>query len=411
MRIGMMTDIYKPYISGVTNYIEISKRYLERLGHEVFIFTFGDLEYEDKETRVYRSPGVALADTGFYLSMQYSREAKQALQTMDVAHVHHPFLSGQLALRYCRLMRIPIVYTNHTRYDLYARTYLPLMPEQMSHAFLQTYMPSFCEAVQMTVAPSAGMAQILKQLNVKAQVEVIPNGVELARFRKAQPHRRESFGYKKDDLILIYSGRIAPEKNLPFLLKAFARIAQALPRAKLALIGGGTPAYESEISELIEELHIAQSARMFGKVEYETLPAYLAMGDIFTTASVTEVHPLSLIEAMGAGLPTVGVRSVGVGDVIIDGITGKLTSHDLPAYTTALMRLCMDGALRQRMSLASRQAAERYDIALTSQTMLAHYERLAADAQRQKTQRGLRLREVLETRLKNPLPLKKRAGN
>jgi glycosyltransferase involved in cell wall biosynthesis len=97
MRIGMMVDVYKPYISGVTNYIVLNKRHLERAGHDVYVFTFGNIEYEDDEPRVIRSPGLPLADTGFYLSLRYSREAKKLLQSMDVVHVHHPFLSGRLA--------------------------------------------------------------------------------------------------------------------------------------------------------------------------------------------------------------------------------------------------------------------------------------------------------------------------
>ena len=153
MRIGMMTDVYKPHVSGITNYISLNKEYLEKAGHEVFIFTFGDLDYADDEERVVRSPGLPLTDTGYYLSFRYSRRAKALLQTMDLVHVHHPFLSGRLALNYCRPLRIPIVFTNHTRYDLYAQAYLPLLPEELSDTFLQSYMPTFCQAVDLVISP------------------------------------------------------------------------------------------------------------------------------------------------------------------------------------------------------------------------------------------------------------------
>ena len=48
MRIGMMADVYKPHVSGITNYISLNKKYLERAGHEVFVFAFGDLDYPDE---------------------------------------------------------------------------------------------------------------------------------------------------------------------------------------------------------------------------------------------------------------------------------------------------------------------------------------------------------------------------
>src|SRR5512138_180155 len=117
MRIGMMVDVYKPYVSGVTNYVSLNKRALENAGHEVYVFTFGDPDYQDEEPRIIRSPALPLADTGFYLSLRHKSKHKKLLQTMDVVHVHHPFLSGRLALNYCRSANIPVVFTNHSRYD------------------------------------------------------------------------------------------------------------------------------------------------------------------------------------------------------------------------------------------------------------------------------------------------------
>jgi len=47
MRIGMLVDMYKPNISGITSYVSLNKRWLEAQGHKVFVFTFGNLDYED----------------------------------------------------------------------------------------------------------------------------------------------------------------------------------------------------------------------------------------------------------------------------------------------------------------------------------------------------------------------------
>lgn len=396
MRIGMMVDSYKPYVSGITNYVEINKYYLELAGHEVFVFTFGDLEYKNDEPRVIYSRGVPLADSGFYLSMRYSRAAKQLLQTMDIVHVHHPFLSGRLALRYCRLLQIPIVYTNHTRYDLYAQAYLPMMPEEMSQGILQAYMPSFCNAVQLVVAPSAGMEKVLRQLNVNSKVEVVPNGVDLKNFNEAKPLSRSEFGYKENDILLVYAGRIALEKNIPFLLKSFAGIAQALPNAHLLLIGSGVQPYEEEIRTLVGELGLTPRVRLTGRITYDKLPAYLAMCDAFVTASVTEVHPLSVIEAMGAGLPVMGIHSVGVGDTVVDGVTGLLSTHDLPAFTAKLTRLCLDPNLRAQMGDSARNASSAYAIERTTKIMLKHYEKLVNESQPRKSSWSIRLRKLLE---------------
>lgn len=62
---------------------------------------------------------------------------------MDVVHVHHPFLSGTLALLYCRPKGIPIVFTNHTRYDLYAQAYIPVLADVLGDLAMGGYLPSF----------------------------------------------------------------------------------------------------------------------------------------------------------------------------------------------------------------------------------------------------------------------------
>jgi len=396
MRIGMMVDSYKPYLSGITNHIEVNKKHLELAGHEVYVFTFGNVDYADDEPRIIRSPGLPLSDTGFYLSMRYTRSAKKLLQSMDVVHVHHPFLSGRLALRYCRPLHIPVVFTNHSRYDLYAQSYLPMMPEEISHGLLQAYMPTFCEAVEMVIAPSAGMKRVLHELKVDVPIEVVPNGVELKNFHNAPVFSRAEIGYKEDDLLLVYSGRIAPEKNLPLLIKAFEGVAQAIPNVHLLIIGGGVQQYEDEIYGLVDDLQLGRRIRFTGKLAYDQLPAYLAMCDIFVTASVTEVHPLSVIEAMGAGLPVMGIESVGVGDTVTDAVTGLLSTQNLASFTAKLTRLCLDEALRSRLGQSARQASNAYAIEYTTSLMLAHYENLVSKSRIHKNTWGVRLRSFVE---------------
>jgi 1,2-diacylglycerol 3-alpha-glucosyltransferase len=396
MKIGMMVDSYKPYVSGITNYIEVNKRYLELAGHEVFVFTFGDRKDQESEPRVIYSKGVPLVDSGFYLSLRYSQAAKKLLQDMDIVHVHHPFLSGRLALHYCRPAQIPIAFTNHTRYDLYAQAYIPMMPEEISHGLLQAYMPSFCEAVDLVIAPSAGMEKVLRGLNVEGNIAVIPNGVDLKNFHHAKPFSRAELGYKADDILLVYAGRLAPEKNLPFLLESFAGIAQAIPQAHLLLIGSGIKQFEEELKTLVGELGLDGRVNFTGRIVYEQLPAYLAMCDIFVTASITEVHPLSAIEALGTGLPIMGIHSVGISDTVQDEITGLLAKHELPAFTAKLTRLCLDSSLRARMKESARRESSAYDIGHTTGLILEQYEMLKREYKPRKGDWSEQLQKLLE---------------
>ncbi len=394
MRIGMMADTYKPYISGITNYISLNKRYLEKAGHEVYIFTFGNLDYQDEETRIIRSPGKALTDTGFFLSYRYSREAKKLLQTMDIAHVHHPFLSGLLALRYCRPHNIPIVFTNHTRYDLYAQAYMPLLPEMISDSMLKAYMPTYCDAVDCVISPSPGMAKILRRLEVKSPIEVIPNGVELQRFFEAKELSRAKFGFSPDDVLLVYTGRLAPEKNLDFLLESFDGVAETLENVHLLLVGGGLS--QEKLEEKAANLDASDRIHFVGHVDYEQMPGYLHMCDAFVTASVSEVHPLSVIEAMGAGLPVLGIHSPGVGDTVEDGITGFLSTEHLAAFTAKMTRLCIQTNLRNKMGAAAAKASTRYAMERTTKMIIDIYEKIIKETPVHNKEHELSLRNIME---------------
>ncbi len=396
MRIGMMVDTYKPYVSGVTNYVDLNKRALERAGHEVYVFTFGDVEYQDDEPRVIRSPGLPLADTGFYLSPRYKTKHKKLLQTMDVVHVHHPFLSGRLALNYCRSARIPVIFTNHSRYDLLAQAYLPIMPDEVSHSLLQAYLPNFCEAVDLVISPSAGMEKILRELDVKSHIEIIPNGVDLSKFQQAKPFQRSNFGFTDQDILLVYAGRLAPEKNINFLLESFAGIAQTIPNVYLLIVGGGKKQFEEELQNYIAELGVANRIRIIGMIPYEDIPSYLSMCDIFVTTSMAESFGMSTVEAMSAGLPIMGVHSTGTSDIVEEEKTGFLSTEHIAAFTAKLTYLCLHPSLRREMGLAAREASKQYDIERTTKILLGHYTRLTQSTKPLKRSLDERLMTVLE---------------
>jgi glycosyltransferase involved in cell wall biosynthesis len=400
MRIGMLVDMYKPHISGITNYVSLNKQMLEALGHRVFVFTFGDLDHEDDELHVVRSPGVPLNinDTGFNISFRYSKTAQRKVRSMDVIHVHHPFLSGPLALRYAGARGLPVIYTNHTRFDLYAQHYLPsFVPEAVGQGFLKTYLPGFCDRCDLVIAPSAGIARVMREMGVKANIKIIPNGIELAPFQQpAYTFTRTEVGLPDDGVVLMFVGRLSPEKNLAFLLRAFFGVAAAQPNVLLALVGEG-PELDN-LRDQAERSGLGAQVRFLGKVEYARIPAYLKLADVFVTASETEVHPFSLIEAMAAGLPAVGIDSPGVGDTIVDDDNGYLSGSDLAAFTAKLMRIVLEPETRRRMASRAQDSARQYDIQRTARLVLAEYEQLVG----RQTQRlrgwsgvGQRLRRIL----------------
>jgi len=375
MRIGMFADMYKPHISGVTNYISLYKSRFEELGHEVFVFTFGDQSHEDNEPNIIRSPGIPWGKTGWQMGLPLSAEAKRIIPSIEVAHVHHPFVSGQIALRKCRPHGIPVVFTNHSRYDIFADTYASFVPRLVRTTMLQKYLKSFASRVDMYIAPSAGIQEWLAEWGITGRAVVHNNAIDTAPFFSPDnPRSRSEFGWSSDDIVFCHLGRLGPEKNVGVLVESFIELAAGTPSARLLVIGDG-PMRESMESSLAAH-SLSEKVHFTGAASYDEVPGLLHAADVFVTASVAETYPLVVMEALAAQLPAVGVRSPGVGEVIDDGITGFLAENNATDLAAKLMRITQDQALRLRMREAARITASNFDIRPMANRLLSHYERL-----------------------------------
>lgn len=371
MKIGMVTACYKPVINGVTRMVSLYKQHLQAMGHEVKIFTWGEPDPEGEEEGIVRSAGLPLGDTGYYLGIRYQREAQELLRQMDVLHCHHLMMSMEMAYRYGQC---PIVYTNHTRYDLYTGAYTPL-PQPTADAMMHYFWPMMTELCDVVIAPSRSLKRLLESFGVRQRIEVIPNGVDLQLFyQPSQPIRRADWELPASAPVLIFVGRLAAEKNVRLLLEQVAVMVERVPALSLVLIGDGPQ--KEELQRDAHELGIAASVRFIGAVPYTAVPNYLAAADLFVTASVSEVHPLTVIEAMAAGLPVVGVESPGMVDIVEKGVTGLLTRFPQGGLAAAVLELVMDGEKCRQFSHNARQISQQYDIRQTVQQTLALYEEM-----------------------------------
>jgi glycosyltransferase involved in cell wall biosynthesis len=351
MRIALMTDVYKPVINGVVHHVGLLKRHLEQVGEQVWLFVPGQSEAYD-EANIMRIPAIPIADTGYHLTISLDGRSRELLQTMNLIHVHHPFLSGSLGLFASNRYNIPLLFTNHTRYDLYVKQYLPLLPSTLSGTALQAYFQLFSQRCAALIAPSQGVAEVMKSWGVQGRIEIIPNGIELERF--TQPQRfitRQTLGLADDLVIAVYVGRMSGEKSVERLLLIYHQVAHETTRCHLLLVGAG-PELE-DYRQLTLRLGLQERVTITGSVPYEQVPDYLALSDFFVTTSVSEVHPFTLIEAAAAGLPTLGIRSPGVSDVIQDGQTGLLAEDNDLSFGLRFLKLINDDSLRTQLGSAA----------------------------------------------------------
>lgn len=374
MKIGMVTACYKPVINGVTRMVELYKRHLEERGHQVTIFTLGEPDPAGDEPGVVRSPAIPMGNSGYYFSFSYNRQAQKLLGEMEIVHCHHLIMSMEMAHRY---VCCPIVYTNHTRYDLYTGAYVPL-PQPAADALMAQVWPELTDMADVVITPSQSVKQVMLEFGVRQPIVVIENGVDLRPFlTPTHPLTKQQLGVPDSAVLLAYAGRLSSEKNLTILLEQFAIAKEVVSDLHLMLIGKGP--LQLELEQQAQDLALTDNIHFIGAVPYESMANYLAAADLFVTASVTEVHPLTIIEAMATGLPVAATTSPGIVDTVDSGKTGLLVSDPERGLAAAIVGLALNPALRQQMSQAARQACHRFDINCTVEKTLELYSQLCLD--------------------------------
>ena len=182
------------------------------------------------------------------------------------------------------------------------------------------------------------------------RVPVIYNGIDLSR---CVPKTTYETG---ETVTILHVGRFDVPKNHPGLLEAFRLLLETHPECRLRLVGDGE--LRPDMEKLAREKGIADFVEFCG-MQSNVYP-YLHDADIFTLPSIYEGNPMTIIEAMGTGLPIVASRVGGIPDMISDGESGLLVEPEPQSICTDLTRLVGDAALRQRLGLAARKQSQTF---------------------------------------------------
>lgn len=224
------------------------------------------------------------------------------------------------------------------------------------------------------VAIAEEVARTFEQLYGYKNPPLIPNGIPVSDYAPNLTKRtqfRLAHDVEPDATVIVHVGRFSEQKNHPLLLRAFACVQSKAP-LHLWLVGDGElrPAME----QLARELGIASHVRFWGV--RSDVADVLNAADIFTLPSKYEGNPMSVMEAMAAGLPVVATAVGGVPELIEEGVSGFLTPNEnVDALATALQRLVDNVELRKQMGeAASRRACEKFDIRHTMRAYEALYE-------------------------------------
>lgn len=369
LRVAMISNNYFPFVSGVSVSVERLRQGLSELKHQVQLLVPRYREaWQDDET-ILRVPTVMAfgEKREFRLTNPFSARFRHCLQRFkpDIIHVHHPFWLGSMGLWMGRRLRVPVVYTYHTRLEHYAH-FVPLPGALFRNLISHALIKHFSNRCQGVIVPTYSAEEYLRMIGVKTPTLIQPTGIDAARFadtdRDALEELRHQLSIDPADTVLVSVSRISQEKNIGFMLEALAELkSQGGQSLRLLLIGDGPD--RQTIQQHIEALALQEQVTLVGAVPPEEMARYYHLGDIFVFASTSETQGMVVLEAMAAGLPVVAVRSSGIDDVVRDGFNGFKTPQNRQKWGQRVMALVEDNALRDTLGKQAKIFASDYDIA------------------------------------------------
>ncbi|MCS7208466.1 MAG: glycosyltransferase [Fimbriimonadales bacterium] len=228
------------------------------------------------------------------------------------------------------------------------------------------------------VAIAKRVRESIQQVFGYPNAPLIPNGIAMDEFAlpaEARSHWRRKEGIGEDTLVVAHVGRFTKQKNHEMLIHAFARL-HLPPSACLLLVGEGE--LQPQTEQLVRDLGLADKVRFLGV--RADIPELLNASDIFVLSSRWEGNPMSVMEAMAAGLPVVATAVGGVPELVDDGVSGLLvSSEDVAAFAHALQTLVDNPDLRAAMGSKARQVAqERFDARVMTHAYESLYETILA---------------------------------
>ncbi|MEZ4352503.1 MAG: glycosyltransferase family 1 protein [Myxococcota bacterium] len=388
MRIAIATEVFLPKIDGITNRLRNTIRCLVEQGHEVLVIAPAGSVPEYAGARVLAVPGPPFPPyPGLRICLPDPRILWQLYRFRpDVLHAVGPACLGLWTMLAARLLRIPVVASYHTDLPRYLRGYgLGLL-----QACIWPLIRRIHGLAQRNLCPSTFTKHELEAHGIE-DVGIWRGGVDTQLFHPAKRddgmRARMASGGETARPVLLYAGRVAPEKGLHLLRPALAE----LPGCDLAIVGDG-PARAD-----LERLFAGTRTRFVGFLRGEELAAAFASADLFVMPSKTETLGFVVLEAMSSGLPVIAANAGGIPDMVKNAETGALVDpEDTRALVGAIREILVDPHRRRATAARARAFAETCDWPSETQGLVGQYERTIEQLA---TARGIRKRTWQRRRL------------
>ncbi len=365
MRIAVFTEVFLPKIDGVVTRLIRTIEQLAALDQEVVIFAPGTelTEYAGFPVVRVRSARLEPWYPELHVGLPTPRIARTLEEfTPDVVHAVNPVALAAYGVLSAKRRNVPLLASFHTD--------LPKYTAAMDLGFLQTfskrYIAGLHNQADINLCTSPQMVDAAREIGIR-RVRLWPKAVDTETYdpakRSAAMRARLTDGHPEAPLV-VYVGRLAPEKCLDVLRRAMDR----MPGVRLALVGSG-PAREQL------ERDFAGTPTVFtGYLAGDDLAAAYASADVFAFPSTTETLGLVALESMASGVPVVGARAGGIPDVISDGENGFLfRPDDAGELADKVMLLINDPGMRDAFGRAARIETRKWSWRASTERLLQYY--------------------------------------
>jgi len=351
MRIGLISPYDYSFPGGVTKHVKDLSNWLIRYGHYVKIIAPStDIDIEQKDPLVYRigraipipaNQSVARIGLSFHLTNRLRHILIK--EQFDVLHFHEPLMPA-LPLAALAASTSANVGTFHA-----------FAGQSLGYYYGRPFFKPYFEKLHCLIAVSEPAKQFISRY-FKGEYHVISNGIDLERFNPSVPPRPE---FEDGMLNILFVGRLEKRKGITYLLKAFTKVKQELPRSRLIIVGAGPMLHNVE--NFVYE-HKLSDVVLKGFVPDPELPSYYRSAHIFCApATGKESFGIVLLEAIACGTPVVATNISGFRQIITHGKEGFLvkpkSENELAA---ALVALGSSPSLREKMAKSAASTSLQY---------------------------------------------------
>lgn len=413
MKIVIATAVYYPMINGVAVFSHNLAVGLAKRGHEVMVLcpsqtgknytriqdgvkvnylkSINARIYPDQINDVPPKKKIGKMELphfwykkGFKVSVFPAKEIKKALSSFkpDVVHVQISDPIGLSVVYYARKFNIPVVTTEHNQPEVITEPLkVPKLVKKPIDAMLSAYFRNRQSKSDFVTMPTEqAIRNLLKKHEIGVPVAAVSNGVDLTNFKpgKVAHEIYKKYGIPIDRPIVLYVGRVDPEKQVGMVVSAFDKVLEKVPNAFCLIVGDGVD--KNRLEKEVERLGLESSVKFLGRILPPDLFELYKVGKVFATASEIETQGIVLIEAAATGLPLVAVNKGAVSEVCITGKNGFLCEPgNVAEIAEALYLILTDQKKQEAYSKASLEIASEHDFEKTLDKFINIYERVCRE--------------------------------